>query len=147
MQTRQTKVADDSSDEQAIRELVDRWLIASERGDLSTILNLLADDVVFMVPNKEPFGRDEFSRSYEQTKSAKMKTKSDIQEIKIIGDWAWMRNFLRVTFTDANGQSSTHSGYVLTILNRRPDGSWVIARDANLLTPENRASDNMAVKR
>jgi uncharacterized protein (TIGR02246 family) len=136
MQTRQAKAVDDRNDDQAIRELVDRWLIASERGDLPTILNLLADDVVFMVPNKEPFGREAFSQSYEQTKSAKMKTKSDIQEIKIIGDWAWMRNFLRVTLTEANGQSSTHSGHVLTILNRRPDGAWVIARDANLLTPE-----------
>ena len=75
MQTRQTKVVDDSSDEQAIRELVDRWLIASERGDLPTILNLLADDVVFMVPNKEPFGKEAFSQSYEQMKSARNENK------------------------------------------------------------------------
>lgn len=139
MQTRQAKVTDTSSDEEAIRGLVDTWLIASERGDLPRMLNLLADDVIFMVPNKEPFGKEEFSRSYEETKGTKMKTESDIQEIKIIGDWAWMRNFLRVTFTDANGESSKHSGYVLTILNKRPGGSWVIARDANLLTPEGRS--------
>jgi uncharacterized protein (TIGR02246 family) len=136
MQTRQGKVTNSGSDEEAIRELVTRWLIASEKGDLPTILNLVADDVVFMVPHKEPFGKEAFSQSYEQMKDAKMKTQSEIQEIKIIGDWAWMRNFLRVTFTDAKGESSTHSGHVLTILNKNPDGSWVIARDANLLTPE-----------
>ena len=136
MQTKQAKVTAAGSDEQAIRELVDSWLSASEKGDLPTILNLMADDVVFMVPNKEPFGKEAFAQSYKQTKGSRMKTESDIQEIKIIGDWAWMRNFLRVTFTDATGQSATHSGYVLTILNRRPDGSWVITRDANLLTPE-----------
>ena len=139
MQTRQAKVTDASSDEEAIRGLVDKWLIASENGDLPTMLNLLADDVIFMVPNKEPFGKEEFSQSYEGMKGTKMKTESDIQEIKIISDWAWMRNFLRVTFTDANGKSSTHSGYVLTILNKRPDGSWMIARDANLLMPEGSA--------
>jgi uncharacterized protein (TIGR02246 family) len=136
MQTRQAKVIDAGSEEQAIRELVDSWLSASEKGDLPTMLNLMADDVVFMVPNKEPFGKEAFAQSYEKTKGTRMKTKSDIQEIKITGDWAWMRNFLRVTFSDANGQSSTLSGYVLTILNRRSDGSWVITRDANLLTPE-----------
>src|SRR6266436_1442021 len=136
MQTKQAKATDTGSDEEAIRGLVDKWLIASEKGDLPTMLNLLADDVIFMVPNKEPFGKEEFSQSYEEPKGAKMKTESDIREIKIIGDWAWMRNFLRVTFTEANGESSKHSGYVLTILNKRPDGSWMIERDANLLIPE-----------
>lgn len=136
MQTEQAKVTDTGSDEEAIRGLVDKWLIASEKGDLPTMLNLLADDVIFMVPQKEPFGKEEFSQSYEDTKGTKIKTESHIQEIKVIGDWAWMRNFLRVTFRDAKGESSKHSGYVLTILNKRPDGIWVIARDANLLTLE-----------
>jgi uncharacterized protein (TIGR02246 family) len=136
MQTSQARVTEAGSDESAIRELVNRWMIASESGDLPTMLNLLADDVVFMVPNREPFGKEAFSQNYEQTKGTKMKTTSDIQEIKIIGDWAWMRNFLRVTFTDAKGKSSTHSGHVLTILNKNNNGTWVIARDANLLTPE-----------
>jgi uncharacterized protein (TIGR02246 family) len=136
MQIRQSKITDASSDEQAIRELVDRWMIASEKGDLPTMRNLLADDVIFMVPNKEPFGKQAFSQSYEQMKGTKIKTESDIQEIKIIGNWAWMRNFLKVRFTDSDGESSIHSGYVLTILNKNPEGRWVIARDANLLTPE-----------
>jgi uncharacterized protein (TIGR02246 family) len=137
MQTQQSKATAAGSDEAAILELVDRWMNASEKGDLPTLLNLLDDDVIFMVPRKEPFGKEAFVQSYEQMKGTKMRTESDIQEIKIMGDWAWMRNFLRVTFTDANGESSAHSGYVLTILNKRRDGSWVIARDANLLAPEN----------
>ena len=136
MQTSQAMVTEAGSNEEAIRELVNRWLIASENGDLTTMLNLLADDVVFMVPNRKPFGKEAFSQNYQQTKGTKMKTTSDIQEIKIIGDWAWMRNFLSVTFTDAKGKSSTHSGHVLTILNKNNNGTWVIARDANLLTPE-----------
>jgi uncharacterized protein (TIGR02246 family) len=139
MQTSQVKVTATSSDEEAIRSLVDKWMIASETGDLSTMQSLLADAVVFMVPNKKPFGKEEFSRSYEGLKRTKLKTESDIQEIKNVGDWAWMRNFLRVTFTDANGETAKHSGYVLTILNKYPDGGWVIARDANLLTPEGKS--------
>ena len=54
----------------------------------------------------------------------------------MIGDWAWMRNFLSVTFTDAKGESSTHTGPVLTVLRKEGDHDWVIARDANLLMPK-----------
>ena len=136
MQTKQVPVVDVSqNEEQAIRDLVDTWLEASEKGDLTTMLNLLADDVIFMVPGKEPFGKETFAQNYEQLKDTKMETRSDIQEIKILGEWAWMRNFLKVTFTPPRGESTKHSGYILTILRKSADGRWVIARDANLLMP------------
>jgi uncharacterized protein (TIGR02246 family) len=133
----QTKQASDvvHDQEQAIRQLVDTWLTASESGDLSTILTLMADDVIFMVPGREPFGKQEFAENYKQMKGVKLTTKSDIQEIKVLGEWAWMRNLLRVTFTPGDGSPTTHSGYVLTILRKSSDGRWVIVRDANLLTP------------
>jgi uncharacterized protein (TIGR02246 family) len=136
MQTKQVPVVDVSrNEEQGIRDLVHTWLAASEKGDLTTMLNLLADDVIFMVPGKEPFGKETFAQNYEQLKDTKMETTSDIQEIKILGEWAWMRNFLRVTFTPTGGESTEHSGYILTILRKNSDGRWVIARDANLLMP------------
>jgi uncharacterized protein (TIGR02246 family) len=124
------------TDEEAIRTLVDTWLAASQAGDLATVLSLMADDVIFMVPGKEPFGKREFVAFNQEMKDVKMETSSDIKEIKILGDWAWMRNFLKVTFTPPGGSATVHSGYVLTILQKNPNGSWVIARDANLLTPE-----------
>jgi uncharacterized protein (TIGR02246 family) len=49
-----------SSDETAIRNLVSRWIQASEAGDLDTALGLMADDVVFMFPGREPFGKEAF---------------------------------------------------------------------------------------
>ena len=137
MQPKQATEADRTNDqEQAIRSLVDSWLKASEEGDLTTMLSLVSDDVLFMVPGKEPFGKEAFARNYENMKG-KMKTDSDIQEIRIIGDWAWMRNLLRVTFISSSGESTVHSGHVLSVLRKNPDGKWVIARDANLLMPEN----------
>ena len=133
MQTKQkTDVVQE--DEPAIRSVVDTWLKASENGDLNTILGLMADDVIFMVPGREPFGKEEFSQNYRQMKGMKLTTESDIQEIKVLGEWAWMRNFLKVTFTPDDGSPTTHSGYVLTILRKNQNGNWVIARDANLLT-------------
>ena len=124
------------NDEQAIRELVVRWMDASKRGDLATVLSLMADDVVFMVPGKEPFGKDAFAPSMKEMQDVQIEGTSNIQEIKVLGGWAWMRNQLKVTITPPNGSPSVRSGYTLTILHKNPNGAWVIARDANLLTAE-----------
>jgi ketosteroid isomerase-like protein len=61
---------------------------------------------------------------------------SEIVELEVRGDWAWMRNRLRVTVTPPGGKPMTRSGYTLTILRKNPDGTWVLARDANLLAAE-----------
>jgi hypothetical protein len=54
---------------------------------------------------------------------------SDIQEIRLLGEWAWMRQHLRVTVTPRNAKPTVLSGYTMAILRK-------IARDANLLMPE-----------
>lgn len=131
----QSSKAQELNDERAIRELVDQWLGASAKGDLDALLGLLADDVIFMVPNKEPFGKEAFAAANRQMKDVHLEAVSDIQEIKVLGDWAWMRNHLQVTLTPPNGEATLLAGYVLTILRKTPAG-WVIARDANLLTPQ-----------
>ena len=122
------------NDEAAIRKLVDTWLTASQAGDLATVLTLMADDIIFMVPGKEPFGKEEFVAGSEKMKDIKMQAKSDIKEIKVLGDWAWMRNHLTVTFKPPGGSETVKSGHILTILRKDPNGNWVIARDANLMT-------------
>ena len=131
----QSKPAQD--DKQSIRESVDTWLTASKKGDVSTMLDLLADDVLFIVPGKEPFGKEEFAaQNQKQMNDTKMEAKIDIKEIEVVGAWAWMRSFLRITFTRAEGEPSKLSGHILTILQKNPDGKWVIKRDANFVTPE-----------
>lgn len=109
---------------------------ASKAGDLPTVLNLMSDDVIFMVPGREPFGKEAFKAGSEQMKDVKIDGTSEIQELKILDDWAWMRNKLRVTITVPNTPPTTRSGYTLTILRKKPDGQWAIARDANLLAAE-----------
>jgi uncharacterized protein (TIGR02246 family) len=123
-------------DEQAIRDLVDTWLAASKAGDLATVLSLMADDVVFMVPGQEPFGKEEFAARNRNMKGLLVESTSEIQELEVLGDWAWLRNRLKVTIAPPGGRPAVHSGYTLTILRKNPDGKWVLARDANLLTPE-----------
>jgi hypothetical protein len=50
-------------DERAIRDFIDTWISASEADDLPKVLSLMADDVVFMVPGREPFGKEEFEKN------------------------------------------------------------------------------------
>jgi uncharacterized protein (TIGR02246 family) len=60
---------------------------------------------------------------------------SEIQEIKIFADWAYMWTRLKVVATPpGGGPSTTRAGHTLSIL-RKQDGQWVLARDANLLAP------------
>ena len=44
-------------DERAIRQVVEIWSAASKSGDVATVLSLMTDDVIFMVPGREPFGK------------------------------------------------------------------------------------------
>jgi uncharacterized protein (TIGR02246 family) len=125
-----------SDDERAIRHL-ETWMEASKAGDLETVLGLMADDVVFMVPGQKPFGKAAFKATSEGMKNVQIEGKSDIQEIRLLGDWAYLRNYLEVTMTPSGGGTPMRrSGYTMTILRKEPDGRWVLARDANLLTPD-----------
>ena len=124
-------------DKQEIRESVDAWLAASKKRDLATMLDLLADDVLFIVAGKEPFGKEAFAAANrEQMKEVEeMDAAIDIREIEVAGEWAWTRNFLEITFT-REGKTAKHSGHILTIWQKNSDGRWVIKRDANFVKPE-----------
>lgn len=47
-------------EERKIRGLLDAWWRATEAGDVDAVLALMADDVVFLTPGGEPFGKAEF---------------------------------------------------------------------------------------
>ena len=125
--------ADTQADERAIRKLIDDWMQASARGDLDEVLSMMSDDVVFMTPGREPFGKKEFEAQSAGLKDVRIEGVAKPVEIKVLGDWAWLRNHIAVTMTPKAGQPIKRAGYTLTILKRQPDGRWVITRDANLM--------------
>ena len=124
-----------TSDEQAIRDLVATWMDASRSGDLDTVLALMADDVVFLVPGRPPFGKDEFAADSRSMAGLRVEGSAEIEEVEVFGNWAYLRNRLTITVTpDGSGEAMLkRSGYTLSILRKEPDGRWVLARDANLL--------------
>jgi uncharacterized protein (TIGR02246 family) len=124
-----------SNDERAIRALIETWMAASKAGETKTVLTLMADDVVFMVPGQEPFGKEQFAKTSQGMKDVRIDGKGEIKELVVLGDWAWGRTHIDLTITPPNGKPTRRSGYTLTIFQKKDDGAWVIARDANLLSP------------
>jgi uncharacterized protein (TIGR02246 family) len=126
------------SDEQEIRQLVSTWMAASKAGDVETVLSLIADDAVFLLPGQAVMRKADFAvaaRAQSGQNAPQFNGSSEIQEIKILGDWAFMWSKLTVIVTQPGGvQSTTRAGHTLSILKKQ-NGKWVLARDANMLAP------------
>jgi uncharacterized protein (TIGR02246 family) len=122
-----------TDDERAIRAVIDTWFAATRAGDLATVLELMTDDVVFMVPGHAPFGKAEFAASFQAMANVVMDGRSEIVGLRVLGEWAYLRNHIDLTVTPADGVPVRRAGYTLTILRKERDGRWRLARDANLL--------------
>jgi uncharacterized protein (TIGR02246 family) len=123
-----------TDDERAIRGLVDTWMEASKAGDTAAVLDLMTDDVLFVVPGREPFGKEEFREASESMRGVRMEGRAEIRELEVIGDRAWIRNHIDLTLTLGDGEPLRRSGYTLTILRKDADGRWRLFRDANLVS-------------
>jgi uncharacterized protein (TIGR02246 family) len=121
-----------SDDERAIRDLIRTWFAASKAGDVNTVLSLMSDDMIFMVPGRA-FGKPEFKAASEGMKGMNFEAVSEILEVQVTGKYAWCRTHLTVTMTPPNGNTVRRSGNTLSILRKEPNGKWVMIRDANML--------------
>ncbi len=125
-------------DEQEIRELVSAWMDATKAGEFEKVLSLMSDDVVFLMPGQPPMGKAGFAaaaRAHAGKDTPNVNGTSEIQEITVLGEWAFMWTKLTVVVTPTGGgPSMTRSGHTLSVLKKR-QGKWVLARDANMLTP------------
>jgi len=126
---------DSQTEEQAIRDMIATWMRASLAGDHETVLSLMAEDALFMLPGQQPFGKEAFRAAAQRQQNFRIEGKSDIQEIQVLGDWAYMRNYLEVTMLPLDGSKPIRrSGHTLSILRKGIDGKWRLSRDANLMT-------------
>jgi uncharacterized protein (TIGR02246 family) len=125
------------NDEQQIRDLVAQWMAETRAGNTPAVLELMTDDVVFLRPGHPPMRKAEFAEGAKAQQSGKAPTfdgKSEVQEVQVMGEWAFMWTKLEVTATPPGGGAATkRSGYTLTVL-KKDGGRWKIARDANLLS-------------
>jgi uncharacterized protein (TIGR02246 family) len=130
-----------TQDEQQIRDLVRTWMQASKAGDTGTVLDLVTDDVVFLLPGRPPMRKDEFAAAARAQAGAggpRIEGEAEVQEVQVVGDTGFLWTRLWVKVTPPGGAAMERAGYTLTVV-RREQGRWRIARDANLLTPVQQA--------
>jgi uncharacterized protein (TIGR02246 family) len=115
-------------------------MTATKAGDVSKLLGLMTDDVLFLVHGKPPFGKEQFAAGLappgDGAPRPVFEGHSEIQEIHVAGDFAWMWTKLAVESTLPDGRKTKRAGTTLSVL-RKSQGRWRIARDANLLAPVN----------
>ena len=127
-----------STDEQAIRDLVALWHSATAAGDVETVLRLMSEDVVFLVAGHPPMrGRGSFERALRDLLTQhRIESTADIQEVGVSGSLAYCWTNLTVRIVPrAGGNAMVRAGSALDILRKQSNGSWVVVRDANLLSP------------
>src|SRR5262245_28244739 len=122
-------------DEKEIRQLFDKWMTATKAGDIETLLTLMSDDVVFLIPGGVMRKAEIAAAARGQIgpNAPTFEGTSEIQEIKVLGDWAFMWTRLTaVGNMPDNPRPVKRTGHTLSILKKQ-DGKWMLARDANLL--------------
>ena len=104
-----------------------------QENDIDTVLDLMDDEVVFMTPGAEPFGKQEFE-SASRGRDVAVDGTGEILELQVAGDWAWMRTHLTVRMTPPMVIRWSARATASRSCARHPTagGSW---RDANLLPP------------
>ena len=125
-------------DEQAIRSVVTTWMEASAAGTLSRLLELMADDVVFLGPGRSPMcGKEGFAAASRAMEGkTRVEGRAAIQEVRVFGEWAYCWNQLTLAVHPIDGGAVLQlSGPALSILRKQPDGRWLFFRDANMLAP------------
>ena len=123
------------TDEDAIRNLIITWQEASKAGNLSGLLGLMTEDVVFLTPGQVPMDKASFTAGFKlMIEQVSIDSSSDIQELVISKNLAYCWSYLSVIVTPKkSGATIRRSGYTLTVFRKEHD-VWQLARDANMLT-------------
>ncbi|MFZ6708337.1 YybH family protein [Undibacterium sp. TC9W] len=117
------------------------WQDATAAGDVDKLLDLMDEEVVFLVAGHPPMkGREQFAQNLRNIlQTHHIASSSQIQEIVVQADLAYTWSYLQVEIIPKQaGQHMKRAGNVLSIWRLQTDGKWRISRDANLLTLETR---------
>lgn len=126
-----------NADEQAIRDLVGLWHRATAAGEVDTVLGLMAEDAVFLVAGQPAMnGRGSFERGLRRLLAHhRIESTGEVQEVDVSGNLAycWTKLTVRVIPLTV-GNVTVRAGSALSIFRKQSNGSWVLVRDANLLS-------------
>jgi len=124
-----------ASDEQQIRRLLDEWRRCTAAADLDGLLALISDHAVFLTPGHAPISKTDFAAGFRRISAkARVEAKQEIKDLGVCDRLAYAWSHLTVVLTaKASGTRKESSGHVLTVFRKNAEGTWQLARDANLV--------------
>ena len=99
----------------------------------------MSEDVIFLAPGQPVMrGKEAFASAFRAASArVRLNAVSEIQEIRVEGQMAYCWNhFVVTTMPIDGGPSKQRTGYTLTILRKTRLGTWVVTRDANMMSLE-----------
>ncbi len=126
------ETATTEADLEAIKQVLEEEVAAINAGDAERFLAILSADVVAMPPN-EPGVRGQqtrlWLRDFFDQFAVQLKPYSD-EEFVVAGDWAFHLYWFEWTvMPKVGGEPITDQGKGVHILQRQPNGSWLLAVD------------------
>lgn len=123
-----------TDDEQNIRSWYEDWLRSTTEGDLDLARKLIADDAIFLVPGAGQMDKESFAAAATASDpNIDFELDCSIQEIKVIGDHAWLLDTISLKMTDKTTKVvSLMKGDSLSILQKK-GAAWTVVRDANTM--------------
>jgi len=118
-------------------EVAEKWLAAYASGDLEGIMSVMHADATLMPHNQATSRGTESVRAYFATRIGRpgIKLVDDLQEIRINGDWAYVRGKFRFEIDlGPEKEPIVHNGRYL-ILYEKVGGDWKVLRDMDNLDP------------
>jgi len=125
-------VVDVEADIAAINKVYHQYATGISTGNIDLWISLWIDDGVQMPPDEPAITGKEQIRSRIQSFFDKyiFKMAINVEEVKVVGDWAFSRGTYTYSLTPKKeGELYANTGKYLTILERQADGSWKFARD------------------
>ncbi len=122
----------DGADVAAIEQLLRDWNLAVNAGDVDSLVASFTNDAIRMSANMPAqVGREAIRAALEARFNAnKLEVANVAEEIRVTGDWAFVRGRNTVTQTPkAGGKPTEDTGKWLIIVQRQSDSSWKWHRD------------------
>lgn len=118
--------ADDETD---IRQASKLWVDTYNSNDWQALGLLFTSDAVIMPPNSAAVSGRSAIAEWEATYENGFQIAFDIQEIKVLGDVAYVTGRSCVFIPLEDGSRGVDIGKFLEIRERQTDGQWLITRD------------------
>ena len=127
-------------DQQRMQEISKQWIDAYVGGDIDGIMSLMHEDAMIMAQGSATVRGLDAVRAYlaPRVGNPGVTFTDDLQEIRIAGDWAFVRGDFRLEVAprEEGGAGFTRNGRYFVLYEKTADGDWKMLRDIDNDAPK-----------